>query len=79
MPRYRALHGYLSQTHPTKALIKPLVPRRLSRLIGDRICGLTLTRPALPEELRRQLIELYREDIIKLQDMLRRDLSHWLK
>jgi len=29
--------------------------------------------------LRRQLTEEYREDILKLQDLIRRDLSHWLK
>jgi hypothetical protein len=79
IPRFRALQAYLSQPHPTKALIKPFVPTRLSRLIGERLRGLNLTKPAFPEELRRQFIEVYREDIIKLQDMLRRDLSHWLQ
>lgn len=79
IPRFRALQAYLSQPRPTKTLIEPFVPPRLSRLMGERLRGLNLTKPAFPEELRRQFIEVYREDIIKLQDMLRRDLSHWLQ
>jgi len=35
--------------------------------------------PLLPSELRGKLIETYREDIIKLQDLLQRDLSQWLR
>ena len=30
-------------------------------------------------ETRKKLIELYREDILKLQDLVKRDLSYWLK
>jgi len=36
-------------------------------------------KPALPPELRKQLIEIYREDTLKLQDLLQRDLSKWLQ
>ena len=35
-------------------------------------------RPPMPEDVRAALLEEYREDILKLQDLLRRDLSHWL-
>jgi hypothetical protein len=33
--------------------------------------------PLLPED-RQKLVELYREDILKLQDLIQRDLSSWL-
>lgn len=36
-------------------------------------------RPALPADLRRDLIGYYRDDILALQDMLGRDLSDWLR
>jgi len=36
-------------------------------------------KPQLPIEIRQQLIEVYREDILKLQDLLQRDLSIWLQ
>jgi hypothetical protein len=35
--------------------------------------------PPLDPELRARLTEEYREDILKLQDLIGRDLSHWLK
>ena len=35
--------------------------------------------PPLPQEIRQQLINIYREDILHLQDFLQRDLSPWLK
>ena len=36
-------------------------------------------KPLLPLDLREKLIETYREDIEKLQDLLNRDLSQWLQ
>jgi hypothetical protein len=35
--------------------------------------------PKLPTDLRGELLRLYREDILRLQDLLDRDLSVWLK
>jgi hypothetical protein len=37
-----------------------------------------LDKPAMPEAIRAELGEFYREDIEKLQDLIDRDLSHWL-
>ena len=36
------------------------------------------TPPPLAPALRRRLLEIYREDILALQGLLDRDLSHWL-
>lgn len=39
-----------------------------------------LEKPKLTKELRQQMIdEIYKDDILKLQQLLDRDLSHWLK
>lgn len=35
-------------------------------------------KPRLDPEIRRELIDYYRDDILKLQDLIGRDLSHWL-
>ena len=35
--------------------------------------------PTLPDDLRARLLEIYREDILKLQELLERDLSVWLE
>jgi hypothetical protein len=36
-------------------------------------------KPKLSEELRHELNKFYRDDILKLQDLIQRDLSPWLK
>lgn len=79
IPRSHALQVFLTEPRLTKNLLKPLVPVRWSRRIGDHLRQRNLTKPPLSPKIRRQLIEIYREDITKLQDMLQRDLSHWLK
>lgn len=38
-----------------------------------------LVKPQLSLELRRELTEFYRPDILKLEDLIQRDLSGWLK
>lgn len=35
--------------------------------------------PRLPVEIRKQLIDVYEDDILKLQDLLKRDLTNWLE
>jgi hypothetical protein len=37
-----------------------------------------LVKPPMPEEIRHELLEFYRPDIEKLQDLIDRDLSYWL-
>ena len=32
----------------------------------------------LPNDVRKALIDLHKEDTLQLQDFLNRDLSHWL-
>ena len=36
------------------------------------------TPPTLPDDLRARLLEIYREDILRLEELLERDLSIWL-
>jgi hypothetical protein len=79
IPRIRALQTFLTEPRPAKNLLKSFVPERWSRSVGNRLRRHNVTKPPLPETLRRQLIEVYRDDIDELQGMLGRDLSHWLK
>jgi hypothetical protein len=34
--------------------------------------------PSLEPDVRAELIQIYRDDILKLQDLIQRDLSKWL-
>ncbi len=78
LPRSRSLQVFLTEPRAAKNLFKTFIPARWSRRIGDRLRSNNLTRPPLSAEMRRQLTEVYREDIEELQGMLGRDLSHWL-
>ena len=51
--------------------------RHLEELI-DRIAQPNrVTPPPMPEEVRASLLSEYQDDIVRLGDLLRRDLSHW--
>jgi hypothetical protein len=78
IPRSRALQVFLTEPRSVKKLVKTFVPSRWSRHIGDSLRRQNLTKPPLDPSLRQQLTEDYREDIKELQEMMGRDLSHWL-
>ena len=77
-PRFHALQPYLMQPRRSKTRIKALLPRRLSRHIADGLRRWNLTKAVVPDDLRAEWTDVYRDDILQLQEMLQRDLSHWL-
>ena len=79
LPRSPAFQVFLAERRRSKDLLKPLVPVAWSRRMGDHLRQRNLRKPRLSGRLRRQLIEIYRQDILQLQGMLKRDLTHWLK
>lgn len=77
-PKSGALNGVYHHEGLRKALV-PIVPRPVKDLVKrvsarNQVTGV----PEIPEELRRQMVELYREDIERLQALLDEDLSIWL-
>ena len=76
-PRNRLLNRVLTRPSRIKQFLRPLTPRVL-------LCAYitmkhrNLSRPELSHETHRQLLEAYRGDIENLQQLLSRDLSHWL-
>jgi hypothetical protein len=67
----------LASWNPTLkvALVERFLPAAPRRYVKNRIF---VKPPPLPVEVRRQLIDLYRDDILQLQDLIQRDLSLWL-
>ena len=47
--------------------------------IGYYILNKSIEKPHLKKGIKRKLIAIYREDILHLQDLVKRDLSHWLQ
>lgn len=78
VPRSRALYELLERAKPGKGAREAST---LSRSWGRALASLrrlNLSRPQMDGEVRRELLEGYREDIEKLEGLLKRDLSHWL-
>jgi len=61
---------------PLRRLAKVVLPHGLRTHIRNRV---DYVRPTVSETLRRQLTKGYHEDILALQNLLGRDLSHWLE
>ncbi len=81
--RLHALHALLLRPNPVKTALKPFFPKKVRRrLVEGSLNALrnrNLVKPPFPEEVRRALIEEYREDVSKLQGLIGRDLSGWLR
>ena len=60
--------------------IKKLVPKKLVQAAKKRWTGeQQMTRQQMNPETRKQLVEFFRNDILKLEKLIQKDLSHWLK
>jgi len=73
------VHKFLTQPNIGKKILKPLFPKQLRKQISNFFINQNLTKSSLTTKQRKQLIETYREDILNLQELIGRDLSHWLK
>ena len=83
IPKSRALHRLFSGSNRVKSTIKPFLRPFVSKTLQNHIEYWTITKnlqkPILSKELRSYLINIYREDILNLQELIKRDLSEWLK
>lgn len=60
-----------------RTVLRPWLPRAIRDRAAPIFMG-RLARPALDPDLRRQLSGVFSDDIKRLQQLLNRDLSHWL-
>jgi len=79
VPKNRILHQFINENNPVKSLLKPLLPRAIREKTISNIKNKNLIKPSLSSLIREELSEVFRADIDKLQDLLQRDLSHWLQ
>ena len=62
-----------------KTAYRRVLPSRYRQRVTKGLEGLNLRKPALADTLRQELRAAYREDVERLQDLIGRDLSHWLR
>lgn len=79
IPKNTLLQNLLTKKNPIKSVFKPLLPKPLRQSVLQSLAKQNLgAKPILSQETRQKLIAIYREDILKLQDLIERDLSQWL-
>lgn len=83
IPKSMFLHKFLKEPNLLKSTIKPFLEmifsdKNIARMV-ENFKIKNLAKPEMNPETREYLKKLYREDILKLQDLINRDLSHWLR
>lgn len=79
VPRIHLLNTLFVRENPVKTALKGLIPEGGQRDILRKLKQLNFSeKPVLPKEIYHELVEVYKEDILRLEDLIERDLSHWL-
>jgi hypothetical protein len=78
MPRNQWFHEFLIRPNAVKNLLKPILSPKVQYYLLSHFMGRNLDRPPLMRDARERILAIYREDILKTQDLIRRDLSAWL-
>jgi hypothetical protein len=80
MPRSDIVNRMLNRENMAKSAVRLLVPRALRSHVFATLYGWnSVPKPPYPQDIRRQLRDFYREDILKLEKLIDRDLSAWLE
>lgn len=79
VPRSRHLVQFLRSPHLLKRWLRPFLAPRLRQQLMRNLATRTYTKPPpLAPTVYAWLTERYREDILQVETLLQRDLSHWL-
>lgn len=78
IPKNQVVHDLLTQPNAVKTLLRPLMPSRVRASLRKSISSKNSEKETIPPALRAELVKGYCDDILKLQDLIGRDLSAWL-
>jgi hypothetical protein len=76
VPKVKGLHWLLAGKNPIKKALAPLLPKGLIKSLR-RAKNANLERQFMTPDERAALLPLFEADILKLEKLLGRDLSHW--
>lgn len=78
-PKNRKIYDLFNRDNSLKNVIKTFMPKTARASLKMLIQQQNVQpKPILEPRIRQSLVEVYREDILKLQDLIHRDLSEWL-
>lgn len=76
--RSQTLHNVLNKPHPVKAALRRLLPPTVRRQLKLKLQQKNRAPQTISPEIRAELMREFKGDILKLQDLIGRDLSTWL-
>lgn len=74
----QALDALLKDSNPVKRFLKPLIPVKLRKQMANRARVFNSAQSECPQVIRKKLMKDFREEVLTLQELINRDLSHWL-
>lgn len=77
-PKSRALYTFFAKPNLVKEVVKPFLPTSFRQRLGQKAKDLTLEKDRPSAKTVKNLQRYFREDVLSLQDLLHRDLKHWL-
>jgi hypothetical protein len=78
VPRNKIIHDFLTKPNFIKKQLKRIIPEKTQYNLLTRFMNRNLAKQPLSVEVRRRILATYRDDILKTQDLIHRDLSPWL-
>ena len=79
LPKIKIINKLIENPPRALSLLYKLFPEDLKISLGNAIHKRNLKKPIMKEETRKYLINYYKDDIVKLQKLINRDLSAWLR
>lgn len=77
-PRANFLHFLFNRQNWLKSALRPLLPDGIKTRLKSQVESFNLEKIQMNVATRRHLASVYRADILRLQELLGRDLSRWL-
>jgi hypothetical protein len=79
LPKNKLFLDFVVTDNPLKQILRHIIPTTIRQPLAAKAFRRNIEPPEkLPEEDFNQLKNIFREDIIKLQKLINRDLSSWL-
>jgi hypothetical protein len=75
----KTVDALLDDKNPIKRFLKPLLPVKFRKSIANQLRTYNYAKPECLPSVRKELIGIFREDILELQNLIERDLSKWLE
>ena len=78
LTKNKSWQQFLDKPNLIKSVFKPFLPERFRYNLKQNAKEKNSYKPKLDNKIRQQLQAEYRDDILKLQDLIQQDLSKWL-